>query len=77
MAGKILPERGSRAPADSVETWVGTTAEPEIDPPQRVPAFTPPPPTRGSRARLFILLAVLIPVLAFATVGILNLREAW
>lgn len=83
--GKVLPERGTRpSPAAA---WVGSTLEPapELDPESApelapetrppTPAYQPPPPTRGSRARLFILLSVLIPVLAFATVGILNLRE--
>lgn len=73
---KILPEAGSREGRDSATGWVGSAPpEPEIPTPQRVPSFAPPEPTRGSRARLYILLAVLIPVLAFATVGILNLSE--
>lgn len=77
FVGKILPEQGTRpSPA---EAWVGTTPEPapQVAPETRppAPAYQPPAPTRGSRARLFILLAVLIPVLTFATVGILNLRE--
>ncbi len=77
FVGKILPERGTQT--GPAEAWVGSTSQPapaiaqETRPP--APAYQPPPPTRGSRARLFILLAVLIPVLAFATVGILNLRE--
>ncbi len=75
MAVKILPEAGSRAAAQNPPTWVGSVPEAEIAIPPRIPPFAPPPPTRGSRARLFVLLAVLIPLLAFATVGILNLRE--
>ena len=86
FAAKVLPERDSQsqsgsqsyAPAD----WVGGAPEPSTDSlpslqrqPVPVPAYTPPPPTRGSRARLFILLAILLPVLAFAIVGILKLSE--
>lgn len=77
FVGKILPERGGQPQPVTTAAWVGSTPEPESVPVTRPPAppFEPPPPTRGSRARLFVLLAVLIPVLAFATVGILNLRE--
>lgn len=78
LAGKILPERGGQAETPAVADWVGQSAgqvEPALETPQRLPPYTPPPPTRGPRARLFILLAVLIPVLAFAAVGILNLRQ--
>ncbi|MBI3957368.1 MAG: hypothetical protein HY328_01065 [Chloroflexi bacterium] len=75
VAAKMLPEAGSQPPTENPPTWVGSVPEPEAAIPHRVPPFTPPSPTRGSRARLFILLAVLIPLLAFATVGILNLRE--
>ena len=79
LAAKILPEAASRAQSDAAARWVGSPAGPEISIPQRAlpatPPFMPPAPTSGSRARLFILLAVLIPLLAFATVGILNLRR--
>ena len=75
FVAKILPERGARPLPATRDGWVGSAPEPALDASQRLSAYQPPPPTRGSRARLFILLAVLIPVLAFATVGILNLRE--
>lgn len=75
LAGKILPDRSRQARVESVPDWVGGPGEPALETPQRLPAYAPPPPTRGSRARLFILLAILIPLLAFVTVGILNLRQ--
>ncbi|MCL4835227.1 MAG: hypothetical protein KJZ86_22505 [Caldilineaceae bacterium] len=75
LAGKVLPERRSPSVDPPANQWVGSAGEPEIAAPRRLPPFTPPAPTRGSRARLFVLLAVLIPILVFATVAILNLRE--
>ncbi|MBX3054033.1 MAG: hypothetical protein KF753_21325 [Caldilineaceae bacterium] len=75
MAGKILPERRGQPTPPVGDGWVGGEPEPAQENSRPIPAYEPPPPTRGNRARLFILLAILIPVLAFATVGILNLRE--
>ncbi|RLT39612.1 MAG: hypothetical protein DWI57_09990 [Chloroflexi bacterium] len=75
FVGKILPDRGATAQPRAADGWVGSAPEPVLESRPPAPAYQPPPPTQGSRARLFILLAVLIPVLAFATVGILKLRE--
>lgn len=75
--GNILPDRNR--PTPEAPDWIG--AIPALDeeddeseaPPPR--AFTPPARTRGGRARLFILLAILIPLLTFATVGAVYLQR--
>ncbi|MCB0116354.1 MAG: hypothetical protein R2873_12110 [Caldilineaceae bacterium] len=76
----LLPDRTRSAPEPS--DWIGAIPElGEDDEDDQAgglvarPRYTPPERTRGSRARLFILLAILIPLLAFATVGAFYLRE--
>ncbi len=80
----LLPERRGRQSEQS--EWVGSTPIPEpapastpqplarIPPPER-PVYTAPQRTRGNRARLIILVAILIPLLTSAIVGAAFLRE--
>jgi hypothetical protein len=71
----ILPDRnrGAQQPPE----WVGAPSDlaDDDDPVVERPRYTPPERTKGSRARLFILLAILIPLLAFATVGAVYLQR--
>ncbi|RME56516.1 MAG: hypothetical protein D6790_14575, partial [Caldilineae bacterium] len=72
----LLPDRDRRGQPSTI--WVGPVQEsaPEAQPARpSLQDVTPPPRTRGPRARLFILLALLIPLLAFATVGGVYLRQ--
>lgn len=63
--------------ADPVETGAAAVEDTERPPnrPAALATFTPPAPTRGSRARLFILLAILIPLFAFAAVAAVYLQQ--
>ncbi len=73
---RILPER-DRTPQEPPD-WVGTLpdlSQTHVGPTLAVEPFTPPARTRDGRARLFILLALLIPLLTFATVGAVYLRQ--
>jgi hypothetical protein len=77
FARNILPDRD--APPQDPPEWVGTppTLEEEEDIEESKPArtFTPPERTRGGKARLFVLLGLLIPLLAFTTVGAVYLQQ--
>jgi hypothetical protein len=72
----VLPDRN--ATAQQAPDWVGAMpALDEEDDENAAPrnSFTPPARTRGGRARIFILLAILIPLLTFATVGAVYLQR--
>lgn len=78
----ILPDRDAPPPAQA--DWVGSTGIPASPPPAgdtatapapTRPPYTPPERTRGRRARLVLLLAILIPLLTSAVVGAAFLRE--
>jgi hypothetical protein len=74
--GTILPDRS--ADTQKAPDWVGAipALDDSEDEDEGTPqTFTPPPRTSGSRARLFILLAILIPLLTFATVGAVYLQR--
>ncbi len=77
---RILPDRdrGAQQPPD----WVGALPEIEAgegdderDNEKIRQSFSPPERTGDGRARLFILLAILIPLLTFATVGAVYLQR--
>ncbi|MBX2999763.1 MAG: hypothetical protein KF893_14685 [Caldilineaceae bacterium] len=71
----ILPERNAQA--QEAPDWVGAIPALDEEDEESAPprAFTPPQRTRGGRTRLFILLAILIPLLTFATVGAVYLQR--
>jgi hypothetical protein len=50
-------------------------AEPPVMPALEMSPFAPPPPTRGARARLFLLIALVIVVLVPAVVAAVSLRQ--
>lgn len=76
FAQRVLPEedRTPQKPPD----WSGSLpdlSQTSVAEPETAEPFTPPARTRNGRARLFILLALLIPLLTFATVGAVYLRQ--
>jgi hypothetical protein len=74
---QMLPDRnrGAQQSPEWVGALPGLANEDDDDPVIERPRYTPPERTKGSRARLFILLAILIPLLAFATVGAVYLQR--
>ena len=85
LAG-LLPE--PRARQDAQAGWVGTAPMPQPAPqptpqappqqplqPPAIPDYKPPEQTKGTRLRLFILIAILIPLLTAAIIGAAFLRE--
>jgi hypothetical protein len=83
----LLPEREAQQEEGSQESdWVGTAPSPQPTPqaaPQpeeraqlpALPVYAPPAPTTGTRRRLIIAIAILIPLLTSAVVGAAFLRE--
>jgi hypothetical protein len=77
FAKNILPDRNP--PPQDPPDWVGIPPtleeEEDVEESQPAPTFTPPERTRGGKARLFVLLGLLIPLLAFTSVGAVYLQQ--